>query len=147
MMARIITEAEHSPFYRYLSSEQPGQRANVAEAIARNACDIARDIGARLLVAFTESGLTARYASKARPVVPIIAFCPNASTRRRLALLWGVVPFPIDTLRDSDEMIDRANMFLMANGLVSPGDKFVAIFGAPVGVSGSTNTIRVKVVE
>jgi pyruvate kinase len=147
MMARIINEAEGSAFYRPLSSEQPGQRANVAEAIARNACDIARDIGARVLVAFSESGLTARYASKARPNVPIIAFSPNAATRRRLALIWGVSPFPIDVLRDADSMVDRANAFLLANGFVSPGDKFVAVFGAPVGVAGTTNSIRVRVVE
>jgi pyruvate kinase len=147
MMARIIVEAEQSAFYRPLSSEMPGQRANVAEAIARNACDIARDIGARAIVAFTESGLTARYVSKARPVVPIMAFSPNPATRRRLALFWGVVSYPLEMLRDSDEMVDRATMFLVGNGLASPGDKLVTIFGAPVGVSGTTNTIRVKVVE
>jgi pyruvate kinase len=147
MMARIINEAETSAFYRPLSSEQPGQRANVGEAVARNACDIARDIGARALVAFTESGLSARYASKARPNVPIIAFSPNAATRRRLALLWGVVPHAIDVLRDADHMVERANGFLLANGFVSPGDKFVVIFGAPVGVSGTTNSIRVRIAE
>ena len=79
--------------------------------------------------------------------MPIIAFSPNATTRRRLALLWGVVPCYTDMWRDSDEMVDRANMYLLANGYASPGDKFVAIYGAPVGVSGTTNSIRVKVVE
>lgn len=147
MMARIVVEAEQSRFYRPLSSEMPGQRANVAESIARNACDIARDIGARVIVAFTESGNTARYASKHRPSVPIIAFSPNAATRRRLALLWGVVPWPIEVMSDADEMVERASVLLVAKGLVSPGDKFVSIFGAPVGVAGSTNSIRVKVVE
>jgi pyruvate kinase len=147
MMARIIMEAERSSFYQPLSSEQPGQRANVAEAVARNACDVARDIGARVIVAFTESGATARYASKARPKIPIVAFSPTVTTLRRLALLWGVLPCYIDKLRDPDEMVERANAYLLANGLVSPGDKFVAIFGAPVGVSGTTNSLRVKVVE
>ncbi len=169
MMARIIGEAESSRFYRPLSSEaQEGsahmgslwdrgrevgqaktarQKAAVAEAIARSAGEIARQIEARVIVAFTETGLSARYVSKARPTVPIIAFSPNAVTRRRLALLWGVTAFSIDLLRDPDEMIERASMFLVANGLASPGDKFVAIFGAPVGVVGSTNTIRVRVVE
>jgi pyruvate kinase len=147
MMARIITEAEQSAFYKPPSSEQPGQRANVAEAIARNACDIARDIRARAIVAFTESGLTARYASKARPMVPIMAFSPNVTTRRRLSLYWGVVPQPLDAMRSADEMVDRANAHLLANGFVSPGDRFVAIFGAPVGVVGTTNSIRVRVVE
>jgi pyruvate kinase len=147
MMARIIEEAETSTFYRPLSSEVPGKRTNIAESVSRNACDIARDIGARLIVAFTETGLSALYASKHRPSVPIAAFSPNPVTQRRLALVWGVIPFSIEVLRSADEMVDRANAFLLANGLVSPGDKFVAIFGAPVGVRGSTNSIRVKVVE
>ncbi|MBK8258922.1 MAG: pyruvate kinase [Polyangiaceae bacterium] len=167
MMARIIREAEASRFYRPLSSKahtdaagslwdrtrepQPSkvarQRAAVAEAIARSAAEIARQIEARVIVAFTETGLTARYVSKARPTVPIITFSPNPATCRRLALLWGVTAFPFGAMRHPDEMMDRANGFLLANGLASPGDKFVAMFGAPVGVVGSTNSIRVRVVE
>ena len=79
--------------------------------------------------------------------MPILAFSPNQVTLRRLALIWGVVPVPIGPLRDPDEMISHANGHLLANGYASPGDKFVAIFGAPVGVQGSTNSIRVKVIE
>ncbi len=79
--------------------------------------------------------------------MPIFAFSPNPATRRRLALIWGVVPLPIDSPRHPDEMVDRANALLLANGFVSPGDKFVAIYGAPVGVVGTTNAIRVRVVE
>lgn len=146
MMARIALEAEQSPFYRPLSSERP-QRSNVADAVARSACEIANQLGARCIVAFTETGRTALYASKARPSVPIIALSPNATTRRRLALLWGVVPHAIDALSDADAMIERANGFLIANGYAAPGDRFVAIYGAPVGVTGSTNAIRVRVVE
>ncbi|UQA58145.1 pyruvate kinase [Polyangium aurulentum] len=147
VMSRIIVEAEQSHFFRPLASEIPGKRTNIAESVARNGCDIARDIGARVIVAFTESGSSALYASKHRPVVPIIAFSPNAATRRRLALLWGVVPWPIDKFTNADEMVERASMVLASQGVVSPGDKFVAIFGAPIGVTGSTNSIRVKVVE
>lgn len=147
MMSRIIHEAEASAYYQPPKSEVHGARANVAEAIARNACDIARDIGARFIVAFTESGNTARYASKHRPTVPIIAFSPNDMTGRRLSLLWGVIPFHIEVMRDADDMVQRASMFLLANGFVSPGDRIVVIFGAPVGVAGTTNSIRVTVVE
>jgi pyruvate kinase len=147
MMARIIAEAEGSRFYRPLGTEHEGQRSNVSEATARAACDIARDIGARVIVAFTESGLSARYASKARPNVPIVSFSPNPATRRRLGLIWGVTPCAIDFSRQADEMVDRASAFLLANGFVSPGDRFVALFGAPVGVVGTTNSIRVRVVE
>ncbi|MFO0548229.1 MAG: pyruvate kinase [Polyangiaceae bacterium] len=147
MMSRIIHEAEISSFYNPLPSEVPGARANIAEAVARNACDIARDIGARFIVAFTEAGNTARYASKHRPVVPVLAFSPNEVTRRRLALLWGVVPSRLELMRDADEMVQRATAYMLANGLVSPQDRIVAIFGAPVGVAGTTNNIRVVVVE
>jgi pyruvate kinase len=61
--------------------------------------------------------------------------------------MWGVSPHFVEPLRDSDAMVDRAHALLLANGIVSPGDSFVTIFGAPVGVSGSTNAIQVKVVE
>ncbi len=147
MMDRIVREAEMSAFYAPPPSEIVGQRAEVPEAVARNACDIARDVGARFIVAFTESGNSARFASKHRPVVPIIAFSPNEQTRRRLALLWACTPFPMPMTRDAEDMVQHAAMFLTANGYVSPGDRIVAIYGAPVGVSGTTNAIRVKVVE
>ena len=147
MMSRIIHEAEMSAYYNPLPSETPGTKANVAEAIARNACDIARDIGARFIIAFTEGGNTARYASKHRPVVPVVAFSPNEVTRRRLSLLWGVVPYQSNLMRDADEMVQRATAHMLGAGLVSPGDRVVAIFGAPVGVTGTTNSIRVVVVE
>ncbi len=147
MMSRIVHEAEVSAFYDPLPSETPGVKANVAEAVARNACDIARDIGARYIIAFTSSGNTALYASKHRPVVPIVAFSNNQATRRRLALLWGVLPYKLELMRDADDMVHQASSTLLANGFVSPGDRVVAIFGAPVGVSGATNSIRVVVVE
>jgi pyruvate kinase len=146
MMARIIQEAESSPYYAPLSSN-PGNAVTVPEAIARAACAVAREVKAKALVAFTESGSTARFVSKARPHVPILAFSPNETTRRRLALYWGVVPQYIEPLNDADSMVDRANAFVLANGLGSPGDKIVAVFGAPIGVSGTTNSVRVKVLE
>ncbi len=147
MMARIAVEAEQSPFYRPLSSARDDERLSIAEAVAQSACEIAEDIGARCIVAFTETGRSAIYASKARPRVPIVAVSPNQATRRRLALVWGVVSHSIDKLADADAMVDRASAFLVANGYLAPGDRFVAVFGAPVGVTGSTNSIRVRVAE
>ncbi|HKQ68445.1 MAG TPA: pyruvate kinase [Polyangiaceae bacterium] len=146
MMARIITEAESSPFYTPLSS-LAGDAVTVPEAIARAACAVAREIKACVLVAFTETGSTARFVSKARPKVPIIAFSPNETTRRRLGLYWGVSSQPLEKLHDADAMVERANAFVLSSGLGSPGDKMVAVFGAPVGVSGTTNSIRVRILE
>ena len=147
VMHRIIVEAEQSPFYHPPGSRVVGDRARIAESIARGACDIAASVGAKVLVAFTESGTTARFASGARPSVPIIGLSPNVKTLRQLCLLWGVVPHFVEPLRASDEMIERANALLLQHGIVAPGDSFVTIFGAPVGISGTTNAIQVKVIE
>ncbi len=145
MMARIVREAETSPYYRANASE-PHPAASVAEAVTRNAADIANELGARLIVTFTESGDSARLVSKARPRVPIVAFATNERTRAQLALYWGVIPDIIEPSHDIDRLVDRANGYLLSRGLASPGDRFVVVFGAPIGVRGSTNSIRVRVV-
>lgn len=147
MMHRIVLEAEQSSFYRPTPSRASGERSRIAESIARGACEIATSVGAKVLVAFTESGQTARFASGARPAAAIIGLSPNVKTLRQMCLLWGIVPLYVEHLRDSDEMIKRAHGLLLAAGVVTPGDSFVAVFGAPVGVSGTTNAIQVKVVE
>jgi pyruvate kinase len=144
MMARIVREAESSRFYSPPSSNA-GNDVTVPEAIARAACAVAREVKARFIIAFTETGSTARFVSKARPHVPILAFSPHESTRRRVALYWGCEPQAIEPLQNADAIVDRANAFVLANGLASPGDKIVAVFGAPIGVSGATNSIRVHI--
>ena len=83
MMSRIAQEAERSPFFE--SAPYASRATSVAEAIARGACNTAREIGAKFIVAFTETGSSAQTVSLARPHVPIIAFSPNAKTRRRMA--------------------------------------------------------------
>ncbi len=146
MMARIVAEAEESPYYQHQPSPLPPSKTTVPEAIASQAAAIAEQIGARLIVALTETGRSAHLVSKARPKVPIIAFSPNERTRRQLALCWGVTPHPIEHSKDVDETVDRLNGHIQARGYASPGDRVVIVFGAPVGVQGSTNTIRVRVV-
>jgi pyruvate kinase len=143
MMSRIAMEAETSPFFEQAPY---GSRAtSVAEAIARGACNTAREIGAKYIVAFTESGSSAMTVSLARPDVPIIAYSPNAKTRRRMALYWGVVPREMPAMYDTDQLVDWCTGDLLAGGFGSPGERVVIVFGAPIGVSGSTNSIRVHV--
>jgi pyruvate kinase len=143
MMSRIAMEAETSAFYE--SAPYATRATSVAEAIARGACNTAREIGAKFLVAFTETGLSAMNVSLARPNVPIIAFSPVERTRRRMALLWGVIPRVCPAIHNMDQLVDWSTGDLMAAGLASPGERVVIVFGAPIGVSGSTNTIRVHV--
>ncbi|HXN34461.1 MAG TPA: pyruvate kinase [Polyangiaceae bacterium] len=144
MMSRIATEAETSPFFEQAPY---GSRAtSVAEAVARGACNTAREIGAKYIVAFTESGSSAMTVSLARPSVPIIAYSPNAKTRRRMALYWGVVPREMPAAQvDTDQLVNWCTGDLLAAGFGSPGERVVIVFGAPIGVSGSTNSIRVHV--
>ena len=144
MMTAISTEAESSPFFE--AQPYATRATSVAEAIARGAVNTAREIGAKFLVAFTESGSSATNVSLARPPVPIVGFSPNAQTRRRMALLWGVIPRELPSLSNTDALVDWVTGDLMANGLASPGERVVIVFGAPLGVSGSTNSIRVHVI-
>ncbi|RYE89501.1 MAG: pyruvate kinase, partial [Myxococcales bacterium] len=146
MMARIVTEAETSPYYSFQPSPTPKEGSSIAEAISRNAVDIAHEIGARIIVALTESGRTARLVSKARPRVPVIAFSPSERTRRQLALYWGVASHPIDPITDADGMAEQINGHVQSRAYASPGDRMVIVYGSPIGVQGSTNTIRVRVV-
>ena len=143
MMSRIALEAEKSPFYE--SAPYASRATSVGEAIARGACNTAREIGAKYLVAFTESGYSAMMVSLARPSVPIIAYSSSVKTRRRMSLFWGVLPRESPAAKDMDALCDWCTGDLMATGLASPGERVVIVFGAPIGVSGSTNTIRVHV--
>ncbi|GMV15170.1 MAG: pyruvate kinase [Polyangiaceae bacterium] len=144
MMDRIIREAEASPFFQPVPSERGSA---TAEAIAHAACSIAREVGAKVIVALTESGGTARLVSKARPMVPLVALSPDERTLRRLALFWGVSPRALDVVTDLEVLAARTRALLVDSGMVAVGDRFVIVYGAPVGGRGSTNALRVEVVK
>ena len=142
MMARIIDQAEGSRFYAPPPSE-PGR--STREAIAHAACSIAREVGASVLVAFTETGTAPRLISKARPGVPIVAFASDEANLRPLALYWGVVPrlLPLPEIPDVDTLVTKVVETLLEQRLVARGDRVVMAFGAPVGWRAPTNAIRV----
>lgn len=142
MMDRIIRQAEASRFINLQASEPDH---TTPDAIAHAACSIAREVGAKLIVALTETGLTARVVSKARPTVPILAFSTEAPVLKRLALNWGVTPRALVTQKTTldDQLRDIAQV-LQADGLVQSGDHFVMVYGARVGVRGATNAVRVE---
>jgi pyruvate kinase len=144
MMARIIQMAEGSPYYAPPVDALELGKTSVAESIARNACDVAVEVKARLIVCFTQSGDTARLVSKGRPRLPIIAFSPIEQTRRRLALVWGVQPRVIQVATTEEEVVNLASAYLVGQGLASPGDRIVLVYGAPLNVKGTTNVVRVQ---
>jgi pyruvate kinase len=144
MMDRIIREAEGSPWFSPTSTDRDG---SVPEAIARAACDVAARVGAKVIVALTTSGATARLVSKARPAVPIVAFSPDERALSRLALFWGVSPSPLQVVNDIDVLVDKTSGVLASSGLAERGDRFVIVYGAPLGQRGSTNAVRVEQVR
>ena len=143
MMARIIKATEGERFeaarsdYRTETSDAP-----FADATARTACMAAEQTGARLIACFTESGRTAQLVAKYRPSVPVIAFCSDEVPRRRLALVWGIRTNRLDVAKNVERMVELVGERLTSRGLVQSSDRIVIVFGAPVGVVGQTNSVR-----
>lgn len=140
MMDRIIREAESS----VVDNLRPTRFAEIqiSEAVAEAICHAAEELSMRRIAVFTETGFSARLVSKYRPRVPIVAFTPNPETRRRLSLLWGVLPRRIAHVRDVDEMVKAAERRLLEEKLVKKGDVVGMIAGTPIGARGTTNLMR-----
>jgi pyruvate kinase len=142
MMARIAERAERAT----LLLEAPRKRVDGAvgfpEAISDAAATAARVLKARAIVAFTQSGFSARLMSQERPDVPIIALTPFADVQRRLALSWGVSSRLIRKVETTDEMIEEIEATLLGDGFVRVNDTIVIISGSPMWVAGTTNLLK-----
>ena len=111
--------------------------------IAKAAGEVAERIDAKYVVAFTQSGDSARRMSRLRGPVPVLAFTPEAQTRSQLALTWGVEVFKTASVEHTDEMVAQVDEQLLNIGRVQKGDLVVIIAGSPPGIPGSTNAMRV----
>jgi pyruvate kinase len=144
MMARIIEEAEAS--IQEFPRPAPQERLKVAETVAELVCHASRELHMRLIAVFTHSGFTARLVSRYRPLVPIVAFSPEAETRRRLALIWGVCPRNIPNVRKVDGLAEVAERRLLEERLVRAGDVIGIVAGTPMGIRGTTNFMKFHVI-
>jgi pyruvate kinase len=145
MMERIILAAESAARTHGKSPARIGAvtfPASFPDIISAVACEAARTAGAVVIAAFTLSGHTARLLSHYRPAVPIVAFSPNQEVRRKLSLLWGVVPRVLEPVDRTEEMIRRVEEELLSRGLAHRGDRVVIVYGAPVGQPGKINSMR-----
>ncbi|WP_244927626.1 pyruvate kinase [Nocardioides sp. W7] len=111
--------------------------------IAKAAEEVAERVGAKYVVAFTQSGDSARRMSRLRGSVPLLAFTPEATVRSQLSLSWGVETFKTQTVEHTDEMVRQVDEQLLRIGRVQEGDLVVIIAGAPPGIPGSTNALRI----
>lgn len=142
-MAKICIEAEESPDYgRGPEIHFLEDTARFASATAQACVDAAENLDLRAIVAFTESGSTARLISKYRPHTDIFAYTPHEGTYRRLALYSGVTPLRFDGVDSTDLMIEHAEDSLLELGIVEQGDGVVIAAGIPPNQAATTNLMK-----
>ncbi len=140
-MSRIISSTEDHELHHMAAIDwQPRTRGGV---IAKAAAEVAERIGAKYLVAFTQSGDSARRMARYRGRIPVLAFTPEAVVRSQLSLSWGVETFLTARVEHTDEMVRQVDEQLLAIGRVKEGDLVVIIAGSPPGIPGSTNALRI----
>jgi pyruvate kinase len=141
VMSRVAARAERAT---PLASDQvPRPEAyGFSEAVAEAACRAARVLHAKAIVAFTQSGFSARLISSERPDVPVVALTPFPEVQRRLGLYWGVSSRLIRKVETTDEMVHEVEATLLGDGTVRNGDVIVIISGAPMWVTGTTNLLK-----
>jgi len=140
-MARIVVAAEEA------LASVPVARApgGVSAAIAKAAAEVGGSVGASALVAFTQSGRTARLLAGHRSPIPLLAFTPVAEVRSQLALTWGVETFLVPSVKHTDEMVRQVDSSMLDLGRMQVGERIVIVAGSPPETVGSTNAMRVHV--
>lgn len=148
MMSRIAQAAENKLPYEHILAERGGWlEQKTEELISYSACHVAYSLGAKAIVAFTQSGSTAGRVSKYRPRTPILAITPDSIVSRRLLLYWGVRSFQIERLASVDELFAAAARLTCEVGLAKSGDLIVITGGIPIGIAGSTNLLKVERIQ
>ena len=141
MMARIIEKTEADGLHRI----RPLQHSPKTKggAITKAATEVGATVGAKFLVAFTQSGDSARRMARLRSAIPILALTPEVGTYNRMALSWGVESMLAPTVKNTDEMVKQVDSLLIASGRAQVGEIIMIVAGSPPGIPGSTNAMRV----
>lgn len=140
-MAKIIESTEENGLERIPALGTKPHTHSGAVVLA--ALEIAELLGSKYVCVFTESGDTLRRVSRLRSRVPILAFTPSETVRRRLSLVWGAKTFIVEKVKHTDDMIKQVDELMLANGQCRVGDEVVIVAGSPPGIPGSTNSLRV----
>ncbi|WP_436521869.1 pyruvate kinase [Actinoplanes sp. HUAS TT8] len=139
-MAKIVTTTEGGQLGVPHLQHDPKTHGG---ALTIAAAQIARNIGAKALVAFSQTGDTVRRLARLHVDLPLYAFTPVAEVRNTLALSWGVETFLTDFVEHTDDMFRQVDANVLGLGLAKPGDYVVVVAGSPPNAPGSTNTLRV----
>jgi pyruvate kinase len=125
-----------------MAGQLPGPGSPITRSLARVAVSVAEELGCKLIIAFTESGLTARLVAGHRPGVPVIAVTHDEPVYRRLALWWGVLPIRSESTESTDTLLAAGEEQLKARGLVHRGDTVLMLSGHSMAAA-ATNMLRV----
>ena len=143
-MSVIAERTENEEHYR--SQRHAEIQISVSDATAHAACLTAKDVNAAAIVTVSESGNTARLLSKYRPKQPIIACVMDEQVQRQLSLSWGITSLLMGPAHSTDELIEMSTALAEKNGYLHNGELAVVTAGVPVGVSGTTNMIKIHMV-
>ncbi len=144
-MRKIAEATENSLDYESLLDEKITQVENTTtNAIGKSTCTIARDLSVGAIVTATTGGSTSRAISKFRPKAPIVAVTTSSKVRNQLSIEWGVYPIVAPHREDTDQVLEVAINESIKAGFVSAGDTVVLTAGVPVGITGTTNLIKVQ---
>ncbi len=141
-MARIIEHVETWALHELPNLSDPWT-GSTARALTHAAVGVAEGVDATHLIAFTETGSSARLIARWRSRTPILAFTPNPRTRSMLSLVWGVETFLVAQVKHTDDMVRQVDKALLDIGRATIGDRVVIVAGVPPGVPGTTNGMRV----
>ena len=145
-MSAIAERTEQENHARFVPLTENTGKISVSDATAHAACLTAKDVNAAAIVTVSESGNTARLLSKYRPEQPIIACVMKEQVQRQLALSWGSTPLMMPLAHSTDELIEMSTSLAKENGYLHNGELAVVTAGVPVGVSGTTNMIKIHMV-
>ena len=141
-----ITTELSDDFEENIYQTEIDRKITTTNAISKSTCTIASQLRAKAIITCTASGNTAKAVSKFRPRTNIIACTINEKVARRLSVSWGVYPIIVDTAYETDELIERAIVGALKENYVQEGDLTVLTAGIPLGVSGTSNLIKVHVI-
>ncbi len=143
-MALIAETTENNIDYKgEFASRRTEPNSNIAEAIAHATVTTAHDLNARAIITVSLCGQTARLISKYRPSCPIICCTTGETAQRQMNMSWGVIPLIIGEKKSTDELFSAAVEAAESHGLAQDGDIVTITAGVPIGVSGSTNMLKV----
>ena len=144
VMDRIARKVESDALYQSLiDSQRNPPEATTPDAIMAAVHEVTQTINAKAIICWTKSGSTALRAARERAHAPILAITPSIETARRLSLVWGLHCLTSDEVSTLDQMVDQAMAFAEREGFAQTGDRVVITGGVPLGVTGTTNMLRV----